>query len=267
MMRKLNQKWVNGSVVGAALSLVLGLTVPSAVMADEADAKRLIKAMSDHLAAQKVLSFDYDSSLEVVTTEGQKLSLASSGVVELNRPDKIYATRVGGFVNIETFFDGKVLTLVGKNINAYTQVAEPGTLDNLLNALRTEYDRPIPGGNFLLSNPVDPMMLGVTNIKDLGTGVIGGVECDHLAFRQEQVDWQIWIAHGESPYPCQYSVTTNDLSRAPQYTIRFSNWQSGDAVAAANFSFKNSTGAEEVKLKDLKGTGDLPPNFTMGETK
>ena len=106
-MRKLNQKWVNGSVVGAALSLVLGLTVPSAVMADEADAKRLIKAMSDHLAAQKVLSFDYDSSLEVVTTEGQKLSLASSGVVELNRPDKIYATRVGGFVNIETFFDGK----------------------------------------------------------------------------------------------------------------------------------------------------------------
>ena len=80
-------------MVGAALSLVLGLTVPSAVMADEADAKRLIKAMSDHLAAQKVLSFDYDSSLEVVTTEGQKLSLASSGVVELNRPDKIYATR------------------------------------------------------------------------------------------------------------------------------------------------------------------------------
>jgi hypothetical protein len=267
MMRKLNKKWVNGSVVSATLSLVVGLTVPSAVMADEADAKRLIKAMSDHLVAQKVLSFDYDSSLEVVTTEGQKLSLDSSGLVQLNRPDKIHATRVGGFVNIESFFDGKVLTLFGKNINAYTQVAEPGTLDNLLNALRTEYGRPIPGGNFLLSNPVGTMMLGVTDIKDLGTGVIGGVECDHLAFRQEQVDWQIWIAHGESPYPCKYSVTTHELKRSPQYTIRFSNWQSGDTMAATNFSFKNSTGAEKVKLTNLKGTGDLPPHFTMGETK
>jgi hypothetical protein len=267
MMRKLNQKWLNDSSVSATLCLVVGLTVPSALMADEADAKRLMKAMSDHLVSQHVLSFDYDSSLEVVTTEGQKLSLASSGMVQLKRPDKIHATRVGGFVNTESFFDGKVLTLVGKNINAYSQVAEPGTLDNLLNVLRTEYARPIPGGNLLLSNPVDAMMLGVTDIKDLGTGVIGGVECDHLAFRQEHVDWQIWIAHGESPYPCQYSVTTHEHKRSPQYTIRFSNWQSGNTLTTPNFSFKNSTGAKEVKLNNLKGTGDLPPHFTMGETK
>jgi hypothetical protein len=43
----------------------------------------------------------------------------------------------------------------------------------------------------------------VTDAKYLGTGIIGGVECDHLAFRDADVDWQIWIATGDRPYPCR----------------------------------------------------------------
>ena len=266
-MRKVIRKWMKGSAPAITLSLIVGLVVPSMVFADETDARRLLKAMSDHLVAQKALSFEYDASLEIVTTDDQKLALSSSGSVLLNRPDKIHTTRAGGFADVETFFDGKLLTILGKNLNVYAQAAVPGTIDELIDELRTTYDRPLPAGNFLLSNPYDEMMLDVIDIKDIGSGVIGGVECDHLAFRKEQVDWQIWIAQGEHPYPCKYSVTTNDLPRSPQYTIQFRDWKSGDAVAATNFSFKNTTGADEVKLKDLKGTGDLPPNFTMGESK
>ena len=44
-------------------------------------------------------------------------------------------------------------------------------------------------------------MADVTDVKDLGSGVIGGVECDHLAFRAKDTDWQIWIAQGEEPIP------------------------------------------------------------------
>jgi len=266
-MKKLTHKLMKGFVARITLFLIVGLAVPSMVFADVTDAKRLLKAMSDHLAAQKALSFEYDAALEIVTTEDQKIALASSGSVVLNRPDKIRTTRAGGFVDVETFFDGDLLTILGKNENVYAQAAVPGTIDELIDELRTTYDRPLPAGNFLLSKPYDEMMLDVIDIKDIGSGVIGGVECDHLAFRKEQVDWQIWIAQGEDPYPCKYSVTTNDLPRSPQYTIQFRNWKSGTAVAATDFSFKNTTGADEVKLKDLKGTGDLPPNFTMGESK
>ena len=45
--------------------------------------------MSDYLAAQKAISFKYDTNLEVVTKEHQKLLLASSGKMEVGRPDKI----------------------------------------------------------------------------------------------------------------------------------------------------------------------------------
>ena len=36
----------------------------------------------------------------------------------------------------------------------------------------------------------------------LGAGVIAGVTCDHLAFRTDTVDWQIFVAQGDRPFPC-----------------------------------------------------------------
>ena len=70
--------------------------------------------MSDYMAAQKAISFQYDTILEIVTKDKQKLALASSGKITLNRPDKIRDTRTGGFADIEFIFDGKTLTLLGK---------------------------------------------------------------------------------------------------------------------------------------------------------
>jgi hypothetical protein len=50
-----------------------------------------------------------------------------------------------------------------------------------------------------MSDAYSQLMAEVTDTKDLGSGVIDGVECDHLAFRTEQADWQIWIAQGSRP--------------------------------------------------------------------
>src|SRR5688572_16938068 len=79
-----------------ALALMLGLRgVLSGASADEADARKLFKAMSDYMAAQKAISFQYDTNLDVVTQDKQKLALASSGTLTLNRPDRIRITRTG----------------------------------------------------------------------------------------------------------------------------------------------------------------------------
>jgi len=177
------------------------LGTAAGVSADEADAKRILKAMSDYMGAQKSLSFEFDAVLEVVTTDEQILALASSGSVILKRPDKIRVTRAGGFADVAMFFDGKTLTLLGKNLNEYTQLEVPGTIDHLVDELRDTYQRPLPAADLLLSNSYDELMRDVVDVKDLGSGVIGGVECDFLAFRTDEVDWQIWIAQGKRPYP------------------------------------------------------------------
>ena len=103
------------STVAVALSAIVGAS--TTVGAAEAEAKQILKAMSDYVGAQKTISFDFDASLEVVTNEEQKLSLASSGTVALSRPGSIRATRAGGHADIEILYDGKTVTLLGKGTN------------------------------------------------------------------------------------------------------------------------------------------------------
>ncbi len=255
---------VRRSLATAALALAASGT-PFAASADESDARGILKAMSDYLAGQDTISFDYDATLEVVTVEDQKLGIASSGTVMLARPDRLRATRANGFVDVEMTFDGTTLTLLGKDANVYTQLEAPGSIDQLLDDLRNTHGLPMPAADLLTSDPYDALMESVTDVKDLGSGMIGGVECDWLAFRNEQVDWQIWIAQGEQPYPCRYVITTRKIAHSPQYTIQVRDWRTGDAAGTADFVFTNPTGATEIAIEDLRASvADLPGHFAEG---
>jgi hypothetical protein len=267
-MKTLTQHFARMSVAGtaAALALLIGLA-PAGVNADEQDARKAVKAMSDYLAEQKAISFAYDADLEIVTKDQQKLSLASSGTITLNRPDKIRVARAGGFADVELVFDGKTLTLLGKTRNMYTQLNIPGTLDHLIDELKDTYQRPLPAADLLLSNAYDELMPDVTDVKDLGSGVIGGVECDYFAFRQKEVDWQIWIAQGAHPHPCRYAITSKLISGGPQYTVTFRDWKTGNQVAADDFRFRVPKNATKVDFKDLADDRDLPSNFQIGAAK
>lgn len=266
LMHRLASTLVAGLPV-TALALLAGAATPQWAQADQADAKTLLRAMSDYLAAQNAISFDYDTSLEIVTTDLQKLALASSGAINIDQPDKIRATRTGGFADVELVFDGRTLTLFGKATNLYGQAEVPGTIDHLIDELRDTYGKPIPGADLLTSNVYDALMSSAVDLKDLGSGVIRGVECDHLAARTDDVDWQIWIAHGDQPYPCRYVVTSKLVTGAPQYSIDITNWKAGDEVASADFSFTNTTNAEAQDLGSLPDMDELPSTFAMGGSR
>src|ERR1700730_12214057 len=206
-----------------------GMASMSVARADEAQARSLLKAMSDYLGAQKTISFEYDTNRELVTKQQEKIGLASSGTLALERPDKLRATRTGGFANVEMVFDGKTLSLLGKNANVYAQTEAPGTIDHLVDELRDKFHRPVPAADLPMSGPYKELMPQVTDVKDLGSGVIRGVECDHPAFRTKEVDWQIWIAQGARPYPCRYVITSKKVKGSPQYTLDIRAWNASDA--------------------------------------
>jgi hypothetical protein len=247
------------------LSAVALMTAAGAIMpvahADESAAKALFKAMSDYLAAQSAISFDFDSNLEIVTTQEQKIGLASSGTLTLNRPDKVRMSRTGGFADVEVVFDGKKVTLLGKNDKVFVQEEVSGTIDDLVDDLRNKFHRPVPAADLLMSDVNKQIMPLVTDVKDLGSGVIRGVECDHLAFRTAEVDLQIWIAQGSKPYPCRYVITSPKVAGSPQYTIDVRTWKTGTEVAADSFSLQIPEGAKKLTANDLPDIDELPAIF------
>jgi len=235
----------------------IALAVPQA-SANEDDAKQIFKAMSDYLASQNTISATFDSAIEVITPALEKIQFASSGTLLMTRPSAIKATRTGGYSDVEMIFDGKAVTIFGKNINGYTQLDAPGTVDQLIDTLR-DRGMAIPGADLLLSNVYDTLIGEVLEAKYIGHGVVGGVECDHLAFRSQETDWQLWIERGDNPIPRKYVITTKSMGAAPQYTLTITDWQTDVETSAADFTFTPPEGAQELGQDALAELNDVPP--------
>lgn len=75
----------------------IAIAVPSAASAREAEAKTMLKAMTDYMTAQKDLAFRYDASIDVVTIDGERLQIAYSGRVAIEVAGR---AAVPGFVGL-----------------------------------------------------------------------------------------------------------------------------------------------------------------------
>ena len=239
------------------MMLAMMAVAPNA-SADVAQAKSLFKTMSDYLSKQAKMSFDLDTSLEVVTHDQQKLSLTSSGSLTMVRPDKVRMVRHGGFADAELIFNGNTLSLFRRDQNIYSKIDIPGSVEHLVEELRDKYQRPLPAADLLSASVYDAMMPDVKDVKDLGTGFIRGIECDHIAFRTEEVDWQLWIARGDRPYPVRLIVTSKKVAGSPQYQVDVLNFKTGGQAATADFNFVPPPDAKLVQPSELKSFDELP---------
>jgi len=252
----------------AAVTVVLAmlLIVSPAVRAQD-DSAAILKAMSDYLASQKTISLSFDTDIEVITPDLQKIQFASSGNILLSRPDKLRATRTGGYADVELIYDGKTLTVYDKYHKSFVQADAPGSVDQVVDRMRNEFGVEAPGADLLLSSAYDVLIKDVVDAKHIGRGVIDGVECEHLAFRNQETDWQLWVEVGPHPIPHKYVITSKAIAGSPQYTLRITDWKSDTQIAADAFAFKQPADAKKVEMGALSQLDEVPPGSMTGGTQ
>ena len=253
----------------ATMSVVLAITVPleqKAAAEQGDDAMQILHAMSDYIASQKTISLTYDSDIEVITLDLQKIQFTSSGQVQLSRPDKIRVTRTGGYADVLIVFDGRTVSALGKDANSFTQIEASGSVDDVIDRLRGEFNMAAPGADLLLSRVFEQLSDGIVTAKHIGVGVVDGVECEHLAFRNLETDWQIWVEAGPRPIPRKYVITTKGVAQGPQYTLRIRDWKT-DAIGTAAFTFAPPAGAKKVALNGLGDVDEVPQGVVTGAKK
>lgn len=254
----------------AALLIASGLsaTCIGAGAAHADDAASILRAMSDYIANQKNVSISYDSDIEIMTPGMQKIQFASSGQLTLHRPDKLRVTRTGGYADVELVYDGANLTVSDRARKVYGQMPAPGTIDQLVDSIRDKSGIEAPGADLLLANSYAALIDGVYDAKHIGRGVIDGHECEHLAFRTPDTDWQIWIEPGATPIPRKYIITTKTVTGAPQYTLRISSWKTSPDTTADAFAFKPSADMKKREIQNLGHIDEIPPGISpSGEKK
>jgi hypothetical protein len=260
---------IKGMQILANAALVTAFVVFTVQATKADDAATILKAMTDYTAAQKSISATFDSDVEVVTPELQKIQFTSSGKLQLARPDKLRVSRTGGYADVQLVYDGKTVSIYGNNAKAYVQADLTGTVDQLVDLIQTKSGAAMPGTDLLLTNAYDELMSNVVRAQHIGQGVVDGVECEHLAFRGVDTDWQIWIERGARPAPRKYVITSKTLAGAPQYTLRIKDWKT-DAVADADtFVFKPPSDVAKADLDSgvMVEFDEIPPGAPSGAKK
>jgi hypothetical protein len=251
------------SLARMMLAMLL-LASGSGVQAQEADAKSILKAMSDYVSSQQTIELTFDSDIEAITPQLEKIQFTNSGEALLSRPDKLRAHRVGGFADVALVFDGRTISILGKNSNSYAQFDAPGTVDQLIAGLREGRGIALPGADLLLSNAYDVLVADVLEARHIGRGVVDGRECEHLAFRNADTDWQLWVEVGKHPIPRKMVITSKAMNSAPQYTLRVKSWKTGITPAANAFTFTPPVGATRLSADALAGLDELPQSAPTG---
>lgn len=256
----MQQAFRAGLVVASATMAFLAWTAPTSAQ----DARAILKSMSDYVGARKNISATIESDIEVLTSGLEKIQFTSSGRMALTRPDKLYAQRTGGYADVELFYDGKTVTIRDRSANLAARIDAPATIDELVDELRGKYGVEAPGADLLLSNTEAALASGVVEAKYIGRGMIDGVECEHLAFRNDEVDWQLWVAVGPRPIPHKYVITNKAVTGAPQYTLRIREWSEAE-VGADRFAMR--TGDTKLVAFDELGHVDEVPAGIVRENK
>jgi hypothetical protein len=85
----------------------------------------------------------------------------------------------------------------------------------------------------------------------IGTGRVAGVDCDHLGFHQDGMDWQIWIEKGERPLPRKMLVTSLSQVSQPQHS-EVMTWDLSPKIDPAMFTFVPPEGANRIAIAEKK---------------
>jgi len=113
------------------------------------------------------------------------------------------------------FFDGKRLVAHAKRLGLVTEVPLSSDVDAALGTAIKTFGSGLPVHDLISTDAYTPLMEPVKESAYLGAVEIGGVTRRHLAFRTEEVDWQLWVEEGERPLPCRFTITSKWTYGAP----------------------------------------------------
>ena len=116
----------------------------------------------------------------------------------------------------------------------------------------------MPLEDFVRSDPYKDLLQKATSGADIGPVNVMGVPCEHLAFTQTNIDWQVWIENGARPVPRKFVITYKDEPDSPQYTAIFSNWDFTTKLPDFLFKFEPPAGASKIRVKEMKAENQSP---------
>jgi len=211
-------------------------------------AETILRQMSAYLGGFQQFTFHIENSVDTLLPCNQKLQLLRAVDMFVKRPNRLRANIDGDEVSQELYYDGKSITLYGKDANIYASLDAPPTIDAAMDYAIESYGLVAPMVDLIYEDSYEILTGDVQSGSYVGLSKVFGVECHHLAFQEAQTDWQIWIENSKTPLPRKIVITDKWVAGAPQLTAFLNNWDSSTPIKESIFSFEAPDTVEKIEF-------------------
>ena len=222
---------------------------PSARMEPKAD--ETLRRMSKTLAGAKSVRFRAHDMVDQVMENGQKLQFARTVTVVARRPGSVTATVKGDAEDMQFAYQDAKITIINHRDRCYAAHDVPPTIDAMFDFLAERYGVTAPLADLLFSDPYDAMTGRVRSGQYLGLHAVMDARCHHLAFRQDGIDWQIWIEDSDRPVPRKVVITYKELPSQPQFVALLDDWDISTDVPDSAFKLSAPAGYQRIDLQPI----------------
>lgn len=185
--------------------------------------RELVQQMSARLAAAHSIDVTTAEVRDRVRRSGAKEHVSLTAVYTMRRPDRFHTRMIGGR-GLETWYNGKTLTIASHPHKVFAQAPMPETIDRTLDALAERYDMALPMGDLLYGSAEHALLSDTTTGGYEGTENVGDTPCVHLAFQDVGVDWELWLPVQGDPLPQRFKVVQKGRSGQPMADVTFTTW-------------------------------------------
>jgi hypothetical protein len=255
----------------AGLSLILATSasaqpsstqMPQSAMSDpianegvvEDEAVDALKEMSTFLMRASTLEVHGVGSLDVVTNDGQRIQLDGSTTYKIRKPNGFVIDYVSDVKSRRFIYDGKNFTVYSPKLGYYSTVAAPATNREVLQTIYDKFGIALPLADMFkwADGSSDDRIKALRSAYNVGPATIDGVETDHYAFREDNVDWEIWIQQGDQPFPKKLVIVNRNDPAKPTFNTQL-RWTLNPTFTDADFAFVPDANAKKIQLATYKG--------------
>lgn len=244
---------MNKRLAGYLLAMVWGMwasaSLPARANGAEPTAAARIEAMAQRLSQAQRISVTATCTYDVLQASGEMIEFGERRVLTFHRPDRarVDVTRRDGSRR-GLVFDGKELTAFDLDANVYASLAQPGTVDAALRYYVDELKMRLPLHELFAVDLPRKLTDSVASAHALGRETIAGVVTEHVAYRGNGVDVQLWIARDGDPLPQRIVITYRMAAGQPQFAADFHDWNLEAEVSETTFAFVPAAGAEKISF-------------------
>ena len=215
-------------------------------------ATQILRRACTVLADSNAFTFHAEINFDQVMPSEVKLQFAGASDFAVRRPNALAVDYESDLGAKRLWYNGKTLTIFDAPTMTYASTPVPPSIDGMLESVAQMHNITIPLADLAMSNPCEKISNKILFGSYVGVGDVGGVACDHLAFAQSNVDWQIWIQRSGKPLPRKVVINYRTTPGLPEYAAVISDWKFPATISNDRFTVHIPKKAVRIKIVDVK---------------